>query len=292
MIELPSAIPDVRVMLALEPEELGAKMLFLLRGRKGVFNYSAILDEPWSDHFSGRPKYPPNSKTEAQAAIAEGWAWLLAQGLIIPEPGMGGVSGNVRLSRRARKFESEAEFANYAAARHLPKEALHRSISGPVWMSFMRGEFETAAFQAMKAVEVAVRDAARLGPGDYGVSLMRKAFDVRDGVLTDKAAERAERQALGDLFAGAIGSYKNRILIAMYHSPTQARPPRSSCSRTIFSELSMPAVQAISRWVRARPVSARTAAGRLGWSSKSAPGDGTERPGVAQSPRKVPGQFA
>ena len=59
MIELPSAIPDVRVMLALEPEELGAKMLFLLRGRKGVFNYSAILDEPWSDHFSGRPKYPP-----------------------------------------------------------------------------------------------------------------------------------------------------------------------------------------------------------------------------------------
>ena len=122
---------------------------------------------------------------------------------------MGGISGNVRLSRRARKFESEAEFANYAAARHLPKEALHRSISGPVWMAFMRGEFEIAALQAMKAVEVAVRDAAKLGPGDYGVPLMRKAFGVQDGVLTDKTAEKAERQAIGDLFAGAIGSYKN-----------------------------------------------------------------------------------
>ena len=205
---------------------------------------------------------------------------------------MGGVSGNVRLSRRARKFESEAEFANYAAARHLPKEALHRSISGPVWMSFMRGEFETAAFQAMKAVEVAVRDAARLGPGDYGVSLMRKAFDVRDGVLTDKAAERAERQALGDLFAGAIGSYKN----PHSHRNVPLTDPGEAAEIVMLAnhllELSMPAVQAISRWVRARPVSARTAAGRLGWSSKSAPGDGTERPGVAQSPRKVPGRFA
>ena len=205
---------------------------------------------------------------------------------------MGGVSGNVRLSRRARKFESEAEFANYAAARHLPKEALHRSISGPVWMSFMRGEFETAAFQAMKAVEVAVRDAARLGPGDYGVSLMRK------GLMSETACSptRRQRGPKGRLLVTysreQSGRTRIRILIAMYHSPTQARPPRSSCSRTIFSELSMPAVQAISRWVRARPVSARTAAGRLGWSSKSAPGDGTERPGVAQSPRKVPGRFA
>jgi Protein of unknown function (Hypoth_ymh) len=38
---------------------------------------------------------------------------------------------------------------------------------------------------------------------------MRKAFDVETGRLTDKAAEPAERQALSDLFAGAIGTYKN-----------------------------------------------------------------------------------
>jgi hypothetical protein len=30
----------------------------------------------------------------------------------------------------------------------------------------------------MKAVEVAVRDAARLAPADIGTKLMRKAFDV------------------------------------------------------------------------------------------------------------------
>ncbi|WP_281493046.1 hypothetical protein [Niveispirillum cyanobacteriorum] len=31
MIELPRLIPDVETLLALEPEELGAKILFLLR---------------------------------------------------------------------------------------------------------------------------------------------------------------------------------------------------------------------------------------------------------------------
>ena len=37
---------------------------------------------------------------------------------------------------------------------------------------------------------------------------MRKAFG-EGGPLTDAAAPKAERQALSDLFAGAIGSYKN-----------------------------------------------------------------------------------
>lgn len=73
----------------------------------------------------------------------------------------------------------------------------------------MRGEFGIAAFQAMKAVEVAVREAAGLTKAEIGVSLMRKAFDVDNGPLTDPNAERAERQARSDLFAGAIGSYKN-----------------------------------------------------------------------------------
>ena len=61
----------------------------------------------------------------------------------------------------------------------------------------------------MKAVEVAVREAAELTPADIGKDLMRKAFDVKSGALTDTAAEPAERQARSDLFAGAIGSYKN-----------------------------------------------------------------------------------
>jgi uncharacterized protein (TIGR02391 family) len=153
--------------------------------------------------------YPREYQRAIGLALTEAWAWLEAQGLVVPEDDMNGRNGWRRLSRRAQKFENAAEFANYAVARMLPKEALHARISGPVWMSFMRGEFDTAAFQAMEAVEVAVREAAGLLASDIGTKLMRKAFDVETGRLTDKAAEPAERQALSDLFAGAIGTYKN-----------------------------------------------------------------------------------
>jgi uncharacterized protein (TIGR02391 family) len=38
---------------------------------------------------------------------------------------------------------------------------------------------------------------------------MRKAFAPEHGPLSDKSADRGEQQGLSDLFAGAIGAYKN-----------------------------------------------------------------------------------
>ena len=69
--------------------------------------------------------------------------------------------------------------------------------------------FDVASFQAMKAVEVAVREAAGLGNNLVGVSLMREAFAPDKGSLTDTKAERGEQVARMELFTGAIGSYKN-----------------------------------------------------------------------------------
>jgi uncharacterized protein (TIGR02391 family) len=213
MRDLATAIPDVEVLLGLEPEELGAKLLFLVRARcgAGMFHPEQMLDELWTGSRSdpSHNAYPREHQRAIGLALTEAWAWLEAQGLVVPEDGLDGRNGWRRLSRRALKFENAAEFANYAVARMLPREAFHARISGPVWMSFMRSEFDTAAFQAMKAVEVAVREAAGLPASDIGTKLMRKAFDVETGPLTDKTAEPAERQALSDLFAGAIGTYKN-----------------------------------------------------------------------------------
>lgn len=42
-----------------------------------------------------------------------------------------------------------------------------------------------------------------------GVHLMRKAFGLKDGTLRDPEAEVGEQQATSDLFAGAIGAFKN-----------------------------------------------------------------------------------
>jgi uncharacterized protein (TIGR02391 family) len=92
--------------------------------------------------------------------------------------------------------------AGYPARRYTPK------LANSVWLAFMRGEFDVAVFQAMKAVEVSVREASGL-IAEMGVRLMRKAFDPKNGPLTDMQAEEGERDARSALFAGAIGSYKN-----------------------------------------------------------------------------------
>jgi len=221
MRELLRDIPDVSLLLALEPEELGARMLFLVRGRRtDSFNPSHLEDELWSGAYN-QPQfgpmlseatahqYPRHKKEEIGLALSEAWAWLEAQGLIVPAPGPNGRTGWRVLSRRARKMETHAEFANFKVGRLLPKEVLHSKIAEPVWSAFMRGAFDVAAFQAMKGVEVSVRAAAGLGDGLIGVKLMRTAFSPEDGPLADMTAEGGERVGRMELFAGAIASYKN-----------------------------------------------------------------------------------
>lgn len=215
MLELAQAIPDVEVLLALEPEELGAKLLFCLRKRsfpQDTFHPSNLSNELWGQSFvpDHPTPYPTQKRAAVELALVEAWAWLEAQGLIVPDlDDTNARNGWRRLSRRAKRFESETEFAHYAVARMLPKEALHPKISRTVWMAFMRGEFDVAVFQAMKAVEVSVREAAGFGNDQIGVPLMHAAFSPDKGPLTDPNAEPGEQVARMELFAGAIGSYKN-----------------------------------------------------------------------------------
>jgi uncharacterized protein (TIGR02391 family) len=78
-----------------------------------------------------------------------------------------------------------------------------------VWANFLRGSYDTAVFEAFKHVEVTTRAVAGLSDRDYGVTLMRKAFDKDAGQLRDRPAMEAEREATANLFAGAIGVFKN-----------------------------------------------------------------------------------
>jgi uncharacterized protein (TIGR02391 family) len=159
--------------------------------------------------LNGQPLYPREQRVAIAVAMTEAWAWLGAQGLIVPSPDSNGPNGFRILSRRARKFESEAEFANYAVARMLPREALHRRIADKVWTAFMRGDYDVAAFQAMKAVEVAVREAGGFPEGLLGTKLMQAAFAAENGPLTDLNAEAGERAGRLQFFVGAIACYKN-----------------------------------------------------------------------------------
>lgn len=213
MRDLTKAIPDVDVLLDLQPEELGAKLLFLMRARLAqqpnfMPHLSTAQGEMRDNRHDGWPRYPDNRAADVALAVAEAWAWLEAQGLLVSAPDINGSNGFRVLSRRARAFENEAEFANYAVSRMLQRDALHPKIAQTVWVAFMRNEYDVAVFQAMKAVEVAVREASGLHD-ELGRTLMRDAFHPTKGPLTDMGAEKGERESLAALFDGAIGTYKN-----------------------------------------------------------------------------------
>src|ERR1019366_10289702 len=108
MYELPKVIPDADVLLALEPEELGAKLLFLLRKRafpRNLFMPEQLNAELWpSTTIPGQQTaYPRDRRDAIDVALAEAWAWLGAQGLIVPAPGTRRYGWWI-LSRRAQQF--------------------------------------------------------------------------------------------------------------------------------------------------------------------------------------------
>lgn len=99
-------------------------------------------------------------------------------------------------------------------------ELLSASLSSELMVSakpaFVRGDYEVAAFAAMKAVEVRVREISGLPDGLVGVKLMQEAFK-EGGPLADQSAEAGERVAAMQLFAGAMGAFKNPASHRMVH---------------------------------------------------------------------------
>ena len=151
-------------------------------------------------------EYPQDQQEELRQALMEAWVWLEREGLLVPKPGSQGEW--VLISRRGRQLRTRDQVRSYRHANLLPRHQLHPRIAQKVWALFLRGDYDTAVFQAFKEVEVRVRETGEYADTDLGVDLMRKAFG-KGGLLADAAAPEAEQQALSHLFAGAIGSYKN-----------------------------------------------------------------------------------
>lgn len=154
-------------------------------------------------------EYPEGLREEIAQALMEAWSWLEREGLLAPPPGSRGDPGGVFVTRRGRRIKKASDLDVYRKGSLLPKQQLHPVIAQMVWSAFLRGKYDTAVFGAFKEVEVAVREACNFPETDYGVQLMRKAFHPSNGRLADMNVLDGERQALSDLFAGAIGSYKN-----------------------------------------------------------------------------------
>ena len=210
-------LPDANDLLSLEPEELAGPLLISLRNSEKINPGSTIGYDSMEREINNKShlKYPHGSREEVLFALMEAWQWLVREGFVAPRPTKLARNDTISttttyfVTRRGKKIETPENLEAYCKADLLPKGQLHSIIAQKVWSIFLQGDYDTAVFQAFKQVEVAVRKAGGYADTDYGVPLMRKAFHVDDGNLTDRFQQTAEKQARSDLFAGAIGSFKN-----------------------------------------------------------------------------------
>ena len=225
--ELFEILPDAEELLSLEPEELAGPLLVCLVSLndnqrmkpEGIISFSAMSSV--MQHMSDSKEkdlnlnYPSECHDKVLFALMEAWQWLEREGFVAPRPTslLGSTTVAYRteyfVTRRGLRVETAEALETYQKANLLPKARLHPIIAQKVWSLFLQGDYDTAVFQAFKQVEIAVRKKGNYAETDLGVSLMRDAFHPEDGSLTDLNQQQAEKQGRSDLFAGAIGSYKN-----------------------------------------------------------------------------------
>lgn len=202
---LSELFPDSDALLELEPEELAGILLQYLNSQtdssSGQLNrYNFSLDHT----FQG---YPQNKVKPLSEAFMEAWIWAQREGFIAPKPQQNG--DWIFITRRGRKINSIDELQSYRNADVLPRKILHPIISQKVWAPFLRGDYDSAVFLAFRELEIFIRDCCQYDAEEIGVTLVRKAFNKDSGPLSDMGTPVSEREALSNLFAGAIGSYKN-----------------------------------------------------------------------------------
>ncbi len=196
--------PPIETALDMIPEELGPFVLKHLKtiGRINRHNYT-------SGSNSEMREYAGNNFGEFQRRLMEAWVWLEREMFIAPDPTQDGSWAFI--TRRGEKVLQDQDFSTYAKESLLVSKTLDPVLVRKVTPLFIRGDYDTAIFQAFKEVEIRVRKVGGYTKKDIGVNLMRKAFHPQTGSLANTESEEGEKQAMSDLFAGAIGLFKNPV---------------------------------------------------------------------------------
>jgi uncharacterized protein (TIGR02391 family) len=222
LVEIRDLVPDPEALLSLEVEELAGVLLMHLNSGSGELHHYNFFNNIRNYPVYG-DQVPPRAE-KVNRALMEAWDWLLYEGFLAKK-GDDDTRAGTFVTRRGQRVKSQEDFAAYRKNNLLPKGQLHPLIASRVYPAFLRGEYDTAIFQAFREVEVAVRTAGAFSASDCGVELMRAAFRVSKnsappGPLTDAMLPPGEQEAMGHLFAGALGVYRNST--GHRHVPTDA----------------------------------------------------------------------
>jgi uncharacterized protein (TIGR02391 family) len=140
--------------------------------------------------------------------MAEAWDWLIAHGLIALNPGEGSVQGWSYVTRRGDSVANASDPLALVRAEDRLSVDLHPRIGERIRRQFLLGEYEPAAFIAMREVEIRLRELAKAEDSEIGVNLAKNYLRV-GGALADPNLDDGEQQATMALFWGALGVFKN-----------------------------------------------------------------------------------
>ena len=205
-LTMESFFPAPQVVTELQPAELAMFVLAHLQHLSAIGQRNSLILLNYVRGI-GIDGYAGQLSVDVSKAFVEAWIWLEREGMIAPDPSED--CQLIYITKRGERLLADADVGKYLKEKLISEGALDPVLRSKVEPLFMRGDYDTAVFQAFKEVEVRVRAAAKLKMEDYGVDLMRKAFNPDTGALTDSKELKAEQEATSHLFAGAIGLFKN-----------------------------------------------------------------------------------
>lgn len=217
-------------------DRLGLHVLWFLEDRRTYedrvqFIYARLRE--YREHEGQRGSYeqtPRDLQAPVARAWTEAWEWCIAHGLVTADLRKG--SDAWAISRLGQRIAAEREPLAHLRSLALLDMPLHSRIATTVRSLFAQGLPDLAAFEAMKQVEIRVRELSGAGAGDIGVPLMRQSFKV-GGPLADPAQEKGEQEATQALFAGAIGTFKNPTS----HRQVEFDDPTEASEVVLFADL-------------------------------------------------------
>lgn len=156
----------------------------------------------------------------ASKCLSEALNWLISKSLVARGTPEKHEASSIFVTRQG--FLVLEKGLDLLLARELLDINLHTTLR-KVQSQFLIGEYELAAFAAMREVEIRVRHLSGADSSLLGVALMQQAFR-KEGSLTDSSLDSGEQVAIMNLFSGSIGTFKNPSSHRQvdYTDPTEA----------------------------------------------------------------------
>ncbi|MEU3627879.1 TIGR02391 family protein [Amycolatopsis coloradensis] len=197
---------EANEVLALPLDDLGLRVLKDARDNN---------ERNWQNWLNTARQRAYPGRKDVLNVLSEAWAWLLNRGLVVWDPEQSSAGAFV-VSRQGHDA-LERGLPWLRAVQRLDLQ-LVTELEAKARPQFLRGDFEAAAFMAMKEVEIRVRAMTGLSDSLFGTKLMQAAFkspprdnpDYADaGPLWRSDIDPGESVALMELFKGTIGLFKN-----------------------------------------------------------------------------------